>query len=132
MCGHQADVTCAAYAFYIKLVASSGPDAAINLWDFGTGRHVGRLTAHTSEVTVLKFLEPFAFLASADAHANICVWAVPPSADRFSCIKRLKNYVEGVVLSSCAVLVLGWDDRNHWLWAGDDAGTVAAWELDDE
>ena len=111
MKGHGKDITCAACSFSLKLVATSGADGHILVWNYQLGLLEGLCKGHSQDVTHLEFLEPYPALLSTDILGNVCVWGMPhakcPPEHRFKCMVRFKNIllhtVYSVVLHACWV-----------------------------
>ena len=107
MKGHGKDVTCAACSFSLKLLATSGADGHILVWNYGLGLLEGMCKGHAQDVTHLQFLEPYPALLSTDILGNVAVWGMPPGPveHRFKCMLRIKNillqHVYSVVLDAC-------------------------------
>ena len=78
MKGHGKDVTCAAASFALKLMASSGADGHILVWNYAMGNLEGMCKGHAQDVTALEFLEPYPVLVSADILGNVVLWGMPP------------------------------------------------------
>jgi WD40 repeat protein len=105
--GHGKDVTCAACSLSLKLLATSGADGHIMVWNYGLGLLEGMCKGHAQDVTHLAFLDPYPALLSTDILGNVVVWGMPPGPveHRFKCMLRIKNillqHVYSVVLDAC-------------------------------
>ena len=71
MKGHAKDVTCAAVSFSLKLLATSGADGHILVWNYGLGLLEGLCKGHAQDVTHVEFLEPYPALLSAGMNVYI-------------------------------------------------------------
>ena len=93
MKGHAKDVTCASCSLTLKLLATSGADGHIFVWNYGLGLLEGLCKGHSQDVTHLAFLEPYPSLLSTDILGNICVWGMPPGPveHRFSTVEHLTS-----------------------------------------
>jgi WD40 repeat protein len=106
MKGHGKDVTCASCSLTLKLLATSGADGHILVWNYGLGLLEGLCKGHSQDVTHLAFLEPYPALLSADILGNVCVWGMPPGPveHRFSTLPvSLKSSVSQVECLVAAV-----------------------------
>ena len=112
MKGHGKDVTCAAASFALKLMASSGADGHILVWNYALGNLEGMCKGHAQDVTALEFLEPYPVLVSADILGNVVLWGMPPGPPehRFKPMVRFKNILLMHVYS--VVLAVSWFPRD--------------------
>ena len=112
MKGHGKDVTCAAASFALKLMASSGADGHILVWNYAMGNLEGMCKGHAQDVTALEFLEPYPVLVSADILGNVVLWGMPPGPPehRFKPMVRFKNILLMHVYS--VVLAVSWFPRD--------------------
>jgi WD40 repeat protein len=131
MKGHAKDITCAASSFSLKLVATSGADGHILVWNYGLGLLEGLCKGHSQDVTHLQFLDPYPVLLSTDILGNVCVWGMPnpkcPPEHRFKCLLRFKNIllhnVYSVVLHACW-FPGGDSGKEDLLVTGDESGQL--------
>lgn len=72
--GHIGDVTAVAFAPGGGLVASSGLDGMIKLWDVKTGRRLSRVLAHAGGVRSLAFSANGSLLASGGEDQAVKLW----------------------------------------------------------
>lgn len=83
--GHGNDVYCVAASPNGRVLASacraqSAPTAAIWLWEVGSWKALGQLTAHTLTVTHLEFSPCGRYLLAASRDRSYSLWEVPAAA----------------------------------------------------
>lgn len=57
--GHSTDVTCMSYSAYLSLIATACTGGGVRLWDYEDAKMAGSCQAHTTEVTLLSFLDEY-------------------------------------------------------------------------
>eukprot|EP01083_Nonionella_stella_P099004 278472_1 len=90
--GHRHPITCVRFHQTQTLLASTGDDGSIRLWDYETGRFERTLKGHTDAVQDLAFSPNGQLLASCSADLSIRLWDM----DSFSCIKTLNGHDHNV------------------------------------
>lgn len=88
---HKNDITALDHSHNLSLIATGSADSAVKVWDYEFCRMEGTLSAHTSPITCLKFLNPFPILMSCDAGGNVMLWATRPSRSKNKLLARWKN-----------------------------------------
>jgi WD40 repeat protein len=75
---HKKDIVSGAYSHNLGLIASGSRDNSVRIWDYEKIKLEAELLGHTSEVVILKFLNPFPLLLSADNSGQLYVWLTKP------------------------------------------------------
>lgn len=57
--GHSTDVTCMSYSASLSLIATACTGGGVRLWDYEDAKMAGTCQAHTTEVTLLSFLDEY-------------------------------------------------------------------------
>jgi WD40 repeat protein len=76
MSGHLKYVLTADMSQDEKLLASGGGDKGLNLWDAASGRLVGRMQGHTSDIEAIAFFPNGRFIASTSEDKSVRIWSV--------------------------------------------------------
>jgi cytochrome c len=102
------------------LLAGGGYDAALRLWDAGSGREVELLSGHEAGINALLAL-PGGRIASASSDRTVRLWDVAQAGEA------------GVLLGAeAAVLSLAASPDGAWIAAGDAQGFVTVWNSSGE
>lgn len=75
---HKKDITCGAYSHNLGLIATGSRDYTVRVWDYEKVKLEDELIGHTSDVVILKFLNPFPILLSADNSGQLYLWLTKP------------------------------------------------------
>ena len=75
---HKKDIVSGAYSHNLGLIATGSRDNSIRVWDYEKIKLEAELLGHTSEVVILKFLNPFPLLLTADNSGQLYVWLTKP------------------------------------------------------
>jgi WD40 repeat protein len=59
-----------------KILVTGGADKALNLWNVGSGRLVGRMQGHTSDIEAVAFSPNAKFIVSASEDKSVRIWSV--------------------------------------------------------
>jgi WD40 repeat protein len=76
MSGHFKYVLTADMSQDEKMLVTGGADKALNLWEVATGRLLGHLRGHTSDVESVEFLPNGRFVISASEDNSVRIWSV--------------------------------------------------------
>mmetsp|Transcript_5933 Transcript_5933/g.11892 ORF Transcript_5933/g.11892 Transcript_5933/m.11892 type:complete len:1682 (-) Transcript_5933:15-5060(-) len=93
---HDSDITSIAHDFSLGLIATSSVDGNVKIWDFQfltLDCDVTENLETESEVTVLKFVQPYPLLLSADSEGGISMIPVRPylGTSRYKTMLRFEN-----------------------------------------
>lgn len=102
-----------------RLLATTGRDTTVVLWDTTTWQQVGRMSSHSDEVWRAAFSPDSKLLATSDVGGNIVLWDV----DSRTVWATLTN-------PSRQAGLLAWSPDGSTLAIGDEADTITAWRLD--
>lgn len=88
---HMKDISCGDYSHNLGLIATGGRDCKIRIWDYERMKFDDDIQANNNEVSILKFLNPFPILLSADNTGWIHLWLIHPHPDARKCIVSWRN-----------------------------------------
>jgi WD40 repeat protein len=110
-----------AFAREDNLLASSGDDSVINLWEVNTSTQRYTLSGHTQRVTDLIFIHASGLLASSDAGGYLYLWQLPNPVPYFQFQEPwpVAALASGLPLSSEHLLLI----------SGSSDGTLRLWGL---
>ena len=63
---HKKDIISGAYSHNLGLIATGSRDNMVRVWDYEKVKLEDELAGHTADIVILKFLNPFPILLSAD------------------------------------------------------------------
>ena len=115
---HGANIRSLAYSPDGRVLASSGDDALIHLWDPTTGKELKRLDGHKGPVWTIAFSPDGDRLASGGNDCTIRIWRVASGKE----VRRLGP------LQSDVTSIAFVRDGNH-IFSGEQGGTVALWDI---
>jgi WD40 repeat protein len=123
--GHEGSVYCAAFSPDGKLVASSGIDRTVRLWDSETGQsravlrgHPDEVSGHTDEVNWVAFSPDGKTVASAGEDGTVRLWDVGTGKES-ACVCKTHSEVVATAFSPDGKLLA----------AGFHDGTIRLWDL---
>ncbi|NUT90526.1 MAG: helix-turn-helix domain-containing protein [Saccharothrix sp.] len=102
-----------------RLLATSGVDRVVVLWDTGTWREVARMSGHVTTVRHAEFSPDGARLATAGADGTIVLWDVATRSPW-----AVLNNPSGPATA------LAWSADNKSIATASDNGTIAVWNTD--
>ena len=86
--GHATSITCMAYSVKLSTVATSSSAGSVRLWDFHDVKLSATLQAHTTEITLVYWLDEYRLLLTGDFLGNLILWSVPPWREKYKSIVR--------------------------------------------
>ena len=92
--GHAAAVTCIAYSVKLCTIATASSAGSVRLWDFQDIKLSATLQAHTTEVTLLHWIDEYRALLTGDFLGNLILWTVPPWREKYKPICRWEFVVK--------------------------------------
>ena len=114
--GHAVTGYCIAYSDQAKLVATTGPDLSIRLWDLETGNELRKLTGHTQGIPSVRFSPDGKRLVSASYDSTLRIWDVE-SGKELKQIQAHKPHARRAAFSPDGKrIVSGGDDDAVRLW----------------
>lgn len=116
----QGVITILAYSPNGNLIASgSEKENSIKIWDFYSGKIIGKLEGHEDATTALAFNQDGSKLVSAAEDGRIITW------DLFHW------QLEDSLTSSSVITTLQFDEKESAFYSGDEDGHVHLWKLND-
>ena len=92
--GHATAVTCMEYSVKLNTVATASSAGSVRLWTFDDVKLSCNLQAHTTEVTLLYWIEDYRILLTGDFLGNLILWTVPPWREKYKPICRWEYIVK--------------------------------------
>jgi WD40 repeat protein len=88
---HRKDIISGAYSHNLGLIATGSRDNMVRVWDYEKVKLEEELAGHTADVVILKFLNPFPILLSADNSGQLYLWLTKPHAQAKHCLVSWRN-----------------------------------------
>ncbi len=85
------DIICGDYSHNLGLIATGSRDHSTRIWDYERVKFEEEITAHTSEVSIVKFIKPFPLLMTADNSGQLYLWVTKPHPLAGSCLVAWRN-----------------------------------------
>ena len=92
--GHASAVTCMAYSVDLCTIATACTAGNVRLWDFNDVKLSATLHAHTTEVTLLHWIDEYRALLTGDCLGNLILWTVPPWREKYKPVVRWEYIVK--------------------------------------
>ena len=113
---HPTSISAIGLAQNSSLLAVGCEGGSLWLWD--SGKHVGTLPGHRTEITCIEF-HPFgAFFASGSTDRNVKIWDTRQS----KCVQTYRGHTAPIVS-------VQFSPHGRWLVSGDTEGVVLLWDL---
>lgn len=80
--GHATDITCMVYSIDLGLIGTACTSGALRMWEFQDVKLTASFEAHTTEVTLLAFLDEYRCFISGDFLGNLIIWTISPWKER--------------------------------------------------
>jgi len=88
---HKKDIISGDYSHNLGLIATGSRDNTVRIWDYEKVKLEEELLGHTSEVVIVKFLNPFPILLTADNSGQLYLWLTKPHAKAKHCLVSWRN-----------------------------------------
>jgi WD40 repeat protein len=86
---HSKDISCGDYSHNLGLIATGGRDNKVRIWEYEKRKFVDELDGNNNEIAIVKFINPFSLLLSADNTGWIHIWLINPGETE--CIVSWRN-----------------------------------------
>lgn len=117
LAGHTTAVTSVEFAPTGSILATSGVDNTIRVWDASTGRELQRLLGHQDDVLDVSFSPDGSFVATTSYDGSVRIWDIGRVAE----VRRVRGHTDKI--GRIAVVA----DNSRVLTSGHD-GMIRAWE----
>lgn len=122
----------------LDLIATGGKDNRVRIWDYeriipamDESNDEGPTFAHTSDVTLVKFIRPFPLLISADTSGQLYIWLTKPHPQWNQCIISWRNAF--TLKKNCPITAVDTyynpEDGKFLLLVGDEMGNVRVQDI---
>lgn len=88
---HKKDIICGDYSHNLGLIATGSRDYKVRIWDYERVKFEEEISAHTSEIVIVKFLKPFPLLLTSDNTGQLLVWITKPHPKAKSLLVSWRN-----------------------------------------
>ena len=79
---HSKDISCGDYSHNLGLIATGGRDNKVRVWEYEKMKNIDEILSNNNEVAIVKFLNPFNLLLSADNTGWIHIWLIIPGESK--------------------------------------------------
>ena len=134
---HSKDIISGDYAHNLGLIATGSRDKTVKVWDYERVQVQHTITAHRSEVNIVKFLKPFPLLLTADQSGVLHIWLTKPKVNDPKLIltwRNSKNVKEQPPITAVDSYYhrepgQAIEEGQFMLFIGDEAGKVTVQDL---
>jgi WD40 repeat protein len=88
---HSKDISCGDYSHNLGLIATGGRDNKVRIWEYEKMKFIDEIKGNNNEVAIVKFLNPFSLLLSADNTGWIHIWLINQGQGETQCIVSWRN-----------------------------------------
>jgi WD40 repeat protein len=96
---HSKDIICGDLALHLDLIATGGRDNKVKIWDYerimsideSNDTNSGITLAHTSEVTIVRFIKDLPLLITTDISGQLYIWLTRPHKEAGTCLLSWRN-----------------------------------------
>lgn len=115
---------------HLDLLATGSRDNKVRIWDYERIMSVdeapdqGPTMAHTSEVTIVRFVPPFPLLITSDISGQLYMWLTKPHKEAGTCLISWRNAF--TLKKNCPITAIDtyYDKTKFLLLVGDEMGNV--------
>ena len=75
---HMKDISCGDYSHNLGLIATGSRDCKVRIWEYEKMKFIDEVQGNSNEIAIVKFLNPFSLLLSADNTGWIHIWLIVP------------------------------------------------------
>ena len=127
----QKSIGCGDYSHNLGLIATGGRDNKVRIWEYEKMRFIDDIQGNNSdnEVAIVKFLNPFNLVLSADNTGWIFIWLIKPGESK--CIVSWRNNHSLDSISPVTAVDSHYDEETgeFYLIMGDERGMVKTQDL---
>ena len=130
---HSKDLICGDYGHYLGLIATGGRDNKVRIWDYERIIQLNEITAHETEVSLVKFLFPFPLLLTSDLSGYMYIWLTKPHEKAGACVLQWRNQQN--LKDKCPITAVDCyyngnpGEKKFWLFQGDESGSIRVQDL---
>lgn len=75
---HSKDIIAADYSHNLGLIATGSRNHRVRIWEYEKVKYEDELKGHTNEITIVRFINPFPLLITADNTGELMLWLTIP------------------------------------------------------
>ena len=123
---HNKDIICGDYSHNLGLIATGSRDNRVRVWEYERVKLEDEIIAHTSEVVLVKFIQPFPLLITADNTGVLMLWLTRPHEKANQCVVIWRNMFTLQKMCPITAIDSFYDAKTKTLKVvvGDDMGYV--------
>ena len=123
---HKKEILCGDYSSALDIIARGGRDKVVRLWEYERVLQSQEIRGFKSEVTIVKFIEPFPLLFTSDQEGNAYIWVTKPHPDADKLVATWSNTLGALSATQITAVDTHYNPKtgDFWLFLGDDIGEV--------